>query len=123
MNTNHFDSQAGLPPERGGTIIGFVTIIGFFMVGGLFGVTSDARPLIISLTMFPILGVVSTASFPPCNKPGALGMGADRNADCNGSSGIAGVQCHLEQPDGDCRPVFVWCDGTGMITFNYLPHP
>ena len=44
MNTNHFDSQAGLRPERGGTILGFVTIIGFFMVGGLFGVTSDVSP-------------------------------------------------------------------------------
>ncbi|MBM3124569.1 MAG: hypothetical protein FJZ87_05780 [Chloroflexi bacterium] len=37
------------------TFLGFVTIIGFFMVGGLFGVINDAISVIGSLAIIPIL--------------------------------------------------------------------
>jgi hypothetical protein len=60
-----------------GTILGFVAIIGFIMVGGLFGVTSDVSSIIISLTMFPILWALYQLhrSHAPAVSLGALVMG------------------------------------------------
>ena len=77
MNTNYRLAGWSAYLSAIGTLLGFVTIIGFFMVGGLFGVTSDVSSLIISLTLFPILWALHQLhrSHALAVSLGALGMG------------------------------------------------